>query len=326
MTKRIERRAFIGGGLALVAAGIGRRAEAQSFPSKPVRWVIPFAAGGNYDVTSRLVGEVMGRRLGQIIVPDNRPGAAGIVGLEAAANAPADGYTVVMGSFSVMWIAPYLAGKPSMVPLFAPISMLTTVPTLVLTRADSRFPDIRRAFAEARAKPGTVSMGHPGNGTTNHVAILRLQVNEKVTFNIIPYRGSGPGLADLLAGQIDLYADQITSSLPHIRAGKLRPLLALSADRIVQLPDVPSLKDIGSQPFDGGTTAGLFARAETPVPALDVLNEALVAALRNDEVVRKLVDLGAAVRPTTRADFAAYMKDQEAGVSELVKSGLLKPE
>jgi tripartite-type tricarboxylate transporter receptor subunit TctC len=323
----MRRRELLGAGL--IGAGMAMAdapAWAQAFPSKPVRWVVPFAAGGNYDVTTRLVGEVMGRRLGQTIVPDNRPGAGGIVGLEVAASAPADGYTVVMGSFSVMWIAPYLAAKPSLVPLFAPISMLTTVPTLVLTRAGSRFADIKNALAEAKAKPGTVSMGHPGNGTTNHVAILRLQVNEKVTFNIIPYKGSGPGLADLLAGQIDLYADQLTSSLPHIRAGKLKPLLALSADRIAQLPDVPSLKDIDSQPFDGGTTAGLYARAETPAPALDILNAALVGALKDEEVVRKLVDLGAAVRPTTRADFAAYMKEQEVGVSELVKSGLLKPE
>jgi tripartite-type tricarboxylate transporter receptor subunit TctC len=129
-----------------------------------------------------------------------------------------------------------------------------------------------------------------------------------------------------LAGQIDLYADQLTTSLPHIRAGKLKPLLALSGDRITQLPDVPSLKDIGSKPFDGGTTAGVLARAETPVAALDVLNAAVVAALKDEEVARKLVDLGAEVRPTTRAEFAAHLKDQEAGVSELVKSGLLKPE
>jgi len=323
----MKRRTLIGAGLAGAAASMaGMPGRAQNFPNKPVRWIVPFAAGGNYDVTSRLVGEAMGRRLGQTIVADNRPGAGGIVGLEAAANAPADGYTVVMGSFSVMWIAPYLAGKPSMVPLFAPLSILTTVPTLVLAKADSRFADVKGALAEAKAKPGTVSIGHPGNGTTNHVAILRLQVNENVTFNVIPYRGSGPGLADLLAGQIDLYADQITSSLPHIRSGKLRPLLALSGDRIAQLPDVPALKDIGSPPFDGGTTAGLFARAETPAPVLDLLNAAVVAALGDEEVARKLVDLGASVRPTTRAEFAAHMKDQEDGVSELVKSGLLKPE
>jgi tripartite-type tricarboxylate transporter receptor subunit TctC len=319
----LERRAFIGGGLAALAA---TNVTAQTFPSKPIRWIIPFPAGGNYDVTSRLVGEAMGRRLGQTVIADNRPGAGGIVGLEVAANAPADGYTVVMGSFSVLWIGPYLAGKPSMVPLFAPLSLLTTVPMVIVTKTDGRFADIKAALSEARARPGTVSIGHAGNGTTNHIGILRLQVNEKVQFNVIPYKGSGPGLNDLMAGQIDLYTDQLTTSLPQIRAGKLRALLVLSPDRIAQLPDVSSLKDIGSAPFDGGTTAGLFARSETPAPILDTLNGAVVAALKDEEVTRRLVELGAVVRPTTRAELAGYMKDQEAGVSELVKSGLLKPE
>jgi tripartite-type tricarboxylate transporter receptor subunit TctC len=324
---KIRRRELLGASLGSAAAAtMAMPAWAQNFPSKPVRWIIPFAPGGNYDVTSRLVGEAMGRKLGQQIVPDNRPGAGGVIGLEAAVAAPADGYTVVMGSFSVMWIAPYMAGKPPMVPLFAPISLLTTVPTLVVTRADSRFTDIKTALAEAKAKPGTVSIGHPGNGTTNHIAILRLQVNDNVKFNVIPYKGSGPGLADLMAGQIDLYADQLTTSLPHIRAGKLRPLLALSADRIAPLPDAPSLKDIAIQPFDGGTTAGVLARIETPPAALDVLNGAVAAALKDPEVMRKLVDLGAEVRPTTRAEFAAHLKEMEGSVSELVKSGLLKPE
>jgi len=323
----IERRALIGAGLvALASAGVAARASAQNFPSKPIRWVIPFPAAGNYDVTSRLVGEAMGRRLGQTVIPDNRPGAGGIVGLEVAANAPADGYTVVMGSFSVLWIGPYLAGKPSMVPLFAPISLLTTVPMVIVAKTDSRFADMKAVFAEARAKPGTVSIGHAGNGTTNHIGILRLQVNEKVQFNIIPYKGSGPGLSDLMADQIDLYTDQLTTSLPQIKAGKLKALLVLSPERISQLPDVPSLSNIGTQPFDGGTTAGVFARIETPAPMLDTLNGAVVAALKDEEVSRKLVELGAVVRPSTRAEFAAYMKDQEAGVSELVKSGLLKPE
>jgi tripartite-type tricarboxylate transporter receptor subunit TctC len=260
------------------------------------------------------------------VLVDNRPGAGGVVGLEATVAAPADGYTVVMGSFSVMGIAPYMAGKPSMVPLLAPISLLTTVPTMIVTRADSRFPDMKSALAEAKAKPGTVSVGHSGNGTINHVADLQLQARENVKFNIIPYRGSGPGLADLMAGQIDLYTDQLTTSLPLIRTGKIRPLLILGPERIAQLPDVPSLKDIGVKPFDGSTTAGVLARAETPTAALDVLNAAVVAALKDEEVVRKLVDLGAEVRPTSRADFAAHLKDMETVVAELVKSGLLKPE
>jgi tripartite-type tricarboxylate transporter receptor subunit TctC len=324
---KMRRRELFATSIAGAAAAMtGMPAAAQNFPSKPIRWIIPFAPGGNYDVTSRLVGEAMGRRLGQTIVPDNRPGAGGVVGLEAAVAAPADGYTVVMGSFSVLGIAPYMAGKQSMVPLFAPISLLTTVPTLIVTRADSRFGDIKSALAEAKAKPGTVSIGHSGNGTINHVAILQLQANENVQFNIIPYKGSGPGLADLMAGQIDLYTDQLTTSLPQIRAGKIRPLLILSADRIAQLPNAPSLKDIGSKPFDGGTTAGVLARAETPAAALDVLNSAVVAALKDEEVARKLVDLGAEVRPTSRAEFAAHLRDMDAVVSELVKSGLLKPE
>ncbi len=317
----------MGTGLIATAGALaGAPAGAQAFPSKPIRWIIPFAAAGNYDVTSRLVGEAMGRRLGQTVIPDNRPGAGGVVGLDVAASAPADGYTVVMGSFSVMWIAPYMAGKPSMVPMFTPISMLTTVPMVIVAKADGRFADFKAVLAEARAKPGTVSIGHAGNGTTNHLAILRLQMNEKVQFNIIPYKGSGPGLADLLSSQTDLYTDQLSTSLPQIRAGKLKALLVVGPERISQLPDAPCLTDVGCTPFDGGTTAGLYARAETPVAALDVLNAATVAALRDEEVVRKLTDLGAVVRPTTRAEFAANMKEQEAGVSELVKSGLLKPE
>jgi tripartite-type tricarboxylate transporter receptor subunit TctC len=324
---KMRRRELLAAGLASAVAGMmAMPASAQNFPNKPVRWIVPFAPGGNYDVTSRIVGDVMARRLGQTVLVDNRPGAGGVVGLEATVAAPADGYTVVMGSFSVIGIAPYMAGKPSMVPLFAPISLLTTVPTMIVTRADSRFADIKSALAEAKAKPGTVSIGHSGNGTINHIGVLRLQANEDVKFNIIPYKGSGPGLADLMAGQIDLYTDQLTTSLPHIKAGKLKPLLILGPDRISQLPNAPSLKDIGSKTFDASTTAGVLARAETPTAALDVLNAAVVAALKDEEVVRKLVDLGAEVRPTSRADFAAHLKDMDAVVAELVKSGLLKPE
>ena len=323
----VSRRGLLGTGLALTAtAAGGMPVWAQNFPTKPIRWIAPFAAGGNYDLTSRLVGEGMSRNLGQTVLVDNRPGAGGLVGAEAAANAPADGYTVVMGSFSVLFVSPYLAGKPSLVPQFAPISILSTVPMILVGKPDGRFADMKAVLAEAKAKPGTVSIGHAGNGTTNHIAILRLEVNEGVKFNIIPYKGSAPGLNDLLAGQIDLYMDQLTTSLPHIKSGKLKGMLAMSPDRIAQVPDMPSLTDIGSKPFDGGTTAGLFARVETPKPILATLNTSVVTALKDPGIAAKLVELGAVARPSTMEEFAAYMKDQEAGVSALVKSGLLKPE
>jgi len=312
--------------LAVGAAALALPARADTFPSKQIRWVIPFAPGGNYDVTSRLVAEPMGRTLGQSVLIDNRPGAGGVVGLEAAVNAPADGYTIVMASFTVGYVAPIFAGKQQMLQLLAPVSILTTAPTLIVTRSDSRFPDVKTLLAEARAKPGTVTLGHSGNGTTNHVAILRLQLNEKLKFNIVPYRGSGPGINDLLAGNIDCFADQLTSSMPHIQSGKLRPLMNFGLQGIPDLPNVPTLKDAGCTPFEGGTTAGVFVRAETPKPIVERLNQGVVAGLKDEVVSKRLRELGAIVRPSTPEQFTEALKADEANVGELLKVGALKPE
>ncbi len=318
----IGRRGLLAGGAALLAAP----AFADTFPSKQIRWVIPFAPGGNYDVTSRLVADPMGRDLGQTVLIDNRPGAGGVVGLEAAVQAPADGYTIVMASFTVAYVAPIFAGKQQMLQVLSPISILTTAPTLIVTRADSRFKDIKSLLAEAKAKPGTVTMGHSGNGTTNHVAILRLQLNEKIKFNIVPYRGSGPCINDLLAGTIDCFADQLTSSMPHIQSGKLRGLVNFGLDHIPDLPDVPTLKEAGCIPFEGGTTAGVFVRKETPQPLVDRLNKAVVYGLKDEATAKRLRELGAIVRPSTPAQFTEALKADEANVAELIDKGLLKPE
>jgi len=323
----MERRRFIGGGgAALAAAATAPVSRADTFPSKQIRWVIPFAPAGNYDVTSRLVAEPMGRLLGQSVLIDNRPGAGGVVGLEATVNAPADGYTIVMASFTVAYVAPLFAGKQPMLPVLAPVSILTTAPTLIVTRSDSRFTDARALLAEAKAKPGTVTMGHSGNGTTNHVAILRLQLNEQVKFNVIPYKGSGPGINDLLGGNIDCFADQLTSSMPHIQSSKLRPLVNFGLGNIPDLPKVPTLKEAGCTPFEGGTTAGVFVRAETPRPLIDRLNAGVVAGLRDENTAKRLRELGAIVRPSTPEQFTEALKADEANVAELLQKGLLKPE
>ena len=320
----IQRRTLLGGS-ALALTGLGTAARAQSFPSKQIRWVIPFAPGGNYDVTSRIVSDPMSRQLGQGVLIDNKPGAGGVVGLENAVAAPADGYTIVMASFTVGYVAPLFAGKQQMLQLLAPVSILTTAPTLVVTRAD-RFPDMKSLLAEAKARPGTVTIGHSGNGTTNHVAILRLQLNEQVKLNILPYRGSGPGIADLLAGNLDCFADQLTSSMPHIQSGKLRPLMNFGIDHIPDLPNVPTLKDVGCVPFEGGTTAGVFVRIETPQPIVARLNQAVVAGLKDETANKRLRDLGAIVRPSTPEQFTEVLKSDEANVAELLRLNLLKPD
>ena len=320
---KIDRRGLLAGSLAAWAAP---SAWADTFPSKPIRWIIPFAPGGNYDVTARIVSEPMSRQLGQTVIIDNKPGSGGVVGLETAVGAPADGYTLVMASFTVGYVAPIFAGRPQMLQVLAPISILTTAPTLIVTRADSRFPDIKTLLAEVKAKPGTVTIGHSGNGTTNHVAILRQQLNENIKFNIIPYRGSGPGINDLLAGTIDCFADQLTSSMPHIKSGKLKPLMVYGLDHIPDLPDVPTLKEAGCVPFEGGTTAGVFVRAETPAPLVARLNEAVVAGLKDPTANQRLRELGAVVRPSTPEQFTAVLKSDEANVSELLEKKLLKPD
>jgi len=323
----MQRREFLTAvGAMLTAAGAARTALADVFPSKQIRWIIPFAPAGNYDVTSRLVAEPMGRLLGQSVLIDNRPGAGGVIGLEATVNAPADGYTIVMASFTVAYVAPLFAGKKPMLPVLAPVSILTTAPTLIVTRADSRFTDARKLLEEAKAKPGTITMGHSGNGTTNHVAILRLQLNENLKFNVIPYKGSGPGINDLLAGNIDCFADQLTSSMPHIQAGKLRPLVNFGLNSIPDLPKVPTLKEAGCTPFEGGTTAGVFVRAETPRPLIDPLNEGVVAGLKDDNTAKRLRELGAIVRPSTPEQFTQALRADEANVAELLQKNLLRPE
>jgi len=324
----IERRGFLRAGAALMAApSLAVPARAETFPSKPIRWIIPFAPGGNYDVTARIVADPMSRQLGQTVIVDNRPGAGGVVGLEAAVQAPADGYTVVMASFTVGYVAPIFAGKPQMLQVLAPVSILTTAPTLVVVRADDkRFPDMQSLLAAVKARPGAVTIGHSGNGTTNHVGILRLQLNEQAKFNIIPYRGSGPGIADLLAGNIDSFCDQLTSSMPHIQSGKLRALVNLGLQRTPDLPLAPTLEEAGCKPFEGGTTAGVFARLDTPQPVIDRLNQAVVASLKDDTAHKRLRELGAIVRPSTPAEFTAALKADEANVVELLQKGLLKPE
>jgi len=322
-----HRRELMFGGLvaaAALATGVGARA--QSFPTKPLRLVVPFAAGGNADVTARLAGEGMSRKLGQPVLIDNRPGAGGVVGQELVLQAPADGYTMVIAAFGTLYVSPLMAGKPSMVPSFAPVSMLSTVPMIVVVPTNSRFKDWQSLLAAAKAKPGTISMGHAGNGTPNHTDILRIQENEKVSFAIVPYRGSGVGLNDVLAGQIDSYVDQLSSSLPHIKSGKLRALVVVGEKRAPELPDVPTLAETGCTPFDGGTTLGLFVRQDTPPALIATLNAAVASALDDAAIKQKFAELGATVRPSTPEAFAAFLKTEDAGIGDLAKKGLLKPE
>ena len=320
----IQRRTLLIAGLG--TAALASHAQAQAFPTKQIRFIVPFAAGGNADTTARITAEGMTRKLGQTVLVDNRPGAGGVVGQELVLQAPADGYTMVITAYGTLFVSALMAGKPSMVPAFAPVSMLSTVPMVVVVPATSKFKDWQSFVAAAKEKPGTLSLGHAGNGTPNHTDILRIQENDKVSFSIVPYRGSGVGLNDVLASQIDGYVDQLSSSLPHLKAGKLRALCVIGEKRVPELPDVPTIAEAGGTAFDGGTTLGLFVRAGTPQPIIETLNKAVMAALGDQDLAQKLKDLGATVRPSTPEAFAAFLKTEDTGIGDLAKKGLLKPE
>ncbi len=293
-------------------------ALAQPYPSKPVKIVVPFAPGGNLDVTTRIVAEAMSRDLGQPIVVENRAGAGGVIGSEAVATSAPDGYTLLTGTTGTTVVSPLLVpNAPYSRESFAAIGMFAITPLVVEVPAASPFADFKAFVAHVKANPGKVSIGHSGNGTTNHIAILQLQEAIAGKFNVISYKGSGPALVDLMGGQIDSAFDQTSSSLPQIKA------VATKA-RIADLPQVPTLQEQGLANFEAVTPSGLFAPAKTPAAIVKTLNAAVNKALADPAVKQKLADLGSIVTPMTSEQFDRFLREEEVKLKALVKSGVLK--
>ena len=309
--------------IALVAGGAG----AETYPTRPVKIVVPFAPGGNLDVTARLVAESMAKTLGQPFVVENRAGAGGALGSEAVAKSPPDGYTLVAGTTATTIVSPLLIGNaPYDLRSFTPVGLMAVTPLVLEVPASSPFKDFKSYIAHVRANPGKVTIGHSGNGTTNHIAILQLQDALKVDFNIVPYKGSGPALIDLMGGQIDSMVDQTSSSLPQIQGGKLRAVAVLTRGRVADLAMVPTLREEGLEDFEAVTPSGLLAPAKTPPEVVQALNAALNKALADPAVKKKLLDLGSEVRPMSAAQFDRFLHDEETKLKALVKSGVLKGE
>jgi tripartite-type tricarboxylate transporter receptor subunit TctC len=315
--------------LGLVASLVACAALAQPYPSKPVHIVVGFAPGGNLDLTARLFADAMSKELGQPFVIDNRAGAGGAIGQEFVSKAAPDGYTLVVGTTGTTVVSPLLiaGGKPPYaLKDFAPIGMLAVTPLLLEVPASSPYKDVASFFANVRANPGKVSIGHSGNGTTNHIAILLLQDAMKVTFNVVPYKGSGPMLVDLVGGQIESGIDQTSSSIAQVKAGKLRALAACTRKRIADLPDVPTLDESGASGYEAVTPSGLFAPAGTPPEVVKALSTAISRALAQPAIQKRLADLGSEVRPMSPEEFAKFMQGEETRLKALAAKGVLKGE
>lgn len=312
--------------LALLAAGIALplAALAQTeprWPTKPVKWVVPFPPGGAMDVIARTLGDRLAQDLGQAFVIENRPGAGGNIGADYVAKQAADGYTIMITSIGMATnkaLYPKLSYDP--VKDFAPVSLLAVVPNvLVVNPARSSDKSVKDVLAHARREPGKLTYASAGNGTSIHLAGEVFASMAQLKLLHIPYKGSGPAVTDMLGGQVDLMFDSITSARPHIQSGKLMALGVTSARRSSALPDVPTLAEAGVPGYEVSPWFGVFAPAGTPAEVVSRLNKALITAMRQPETLRKLESVGAEPIGSTPQALAEHLNKELARWGALIQ-------
>jgi tripartite-type tricarboxylate transporter receptor subunit TctC len=314
--------------IAMLFAFAAAVAGAQGYPSKPIKIIVPFAPGGNVDITARLVAPGLGEALGQPVVVENKPGAGGTIGADLVAKSPPDGYTLLMGSNSTFSVAPSLYPKNPYNPLrdFAPVVMIASAPFVLVTNPALSAKTAAELVALGRANPGKLTMSSAGTGSSNHLVGELFQEISGARFTHIPYKGSGQALTDLMGGQVDLHFDQITSAASHIQGGKLRALLVTAPQRVAMLPDVPTAAEAGYARFQATNVTGLIAPAGTPRDIIDKLNAATRKVIAEAAVKEKFAGLGAEATGGTPEDFAGYIKDDLGKWTRIVREANVKVE
>lgn len=286
-------------------------ASAQEFPSRPVHVVVPYPPSGNVDITARTLAPALGEALGQTIVVDNRAGAGGIVGTGYAVKAPADGYTLLLGSSATITAGPAAFKHLPYNPLkeLVAIGSIQSVPIVLTVAPKTRAANFSEFVRLAKENPGRVSVASAGTGSSNHLAIELLMRQANLKLLHVPYKGSGPALTDLMGSQVDSMMDQLTASIGHIREGRIRALGISSLRRSPLLPEVPTLDEAGVKGYEAGTFTGLFAPAATPAAVVEKLAAALEKARADEKLRSRYRTLGVEMMDMSRAQFAAYVRD-----------------
>ena len=323
----LDRRVFLAAGAAASLAPWVAHAQ-SAWPNKPVRIVVPFAAGGTTDILARAIAPELQKAFGQPFVVDNRPGAGGNTGGAEVAKSPADGYTLLMGTVGTHAINPSLYPKMpyDAVKDFAPVTLVAGVPNVVVMNPASAqkydinsIADLARA---ARANPGKLNVASSGNGTSIHLS-AELFKSMTGTFMLhLPYRGSGPALVDLIAGNVDLMFDNLPSALPHIKSGRLKALAVTSGQRSGVLPDVPTVAEAGGallKNFEASSWFGLLAPAGTPVDIVNRIQQEAAKAMAQPAVKERLLSQGAIPSGNTPAEFAKLMDAETKKWAQVVK-------
>lgn len=306
---------------AACATALVTLAHGAEFPDKPVRLVVGFPPGGASDIVARLLQPHLQKDLGQPVVIENRPGANGNIANEVVARADADGYTLLLGNPGPLVLNPFLYKRVPVDPVkaFTPVTQLTESPMVVVVPAASPLKSIGDLLGKARQQPGKLTYGSAGNGSSMHVAGATLQVRLQTPLIHVPYKGSGPALNDLLAGQLDFMADSRSTTLPLIRDGRLRALAVTGSRRVADLPDVPTVAEAGVGGFDVTTWLGVVAPAGTPAPVVQRIYAAFAGALKDKSVQARLAELGTNIKASTPAQFASALEEERKSARQLVR-------
>ncbi len=306
----------------LLAASLPFAVTAQSFPSKPLRLVVPFPPAGAVDIASRATAHEMSKLLGQPVAAENRPGAGGNLGAAEVARSAPDGYTMLMTTSGIQAINPVLYAKMPFDPNkdLVPVAPLVSLNNVLVLHPSVPAKSVQEVIALAKSQPGKLTYASSGNGTSIHMSgAMFIQLTGTDMLHI-PYKGSGPAVTDLLAGQVNMMFDNIPSSLPHIKAGKLRAIATTGAKRDPALPDLPTLAEAGIAGYESGVWFGLAVPAGTPKDVITRLNAAAVQAARSPEFIKRMTDLGYNIIPGTPEDMAAMLKTELVRWAPIVKA------
>jgi tripartite-type tricarboxylate transporter receptor subunit TctC len=322
---RLPRRRFLQlAGAAAIVPAAPWVARAETYPARPVHMIVGQASGSSSDITARLIAQWMTEHLGQQFIVEDRPGAGGNIATEAVMHAPADGYTMLLVNAQNS-INAALYGKTDFVNQIAPVGGIFRVPLVMEVNPDFPAKTVPEFIAYAKANPGKVNMASAGNGGPQHLAGELFKVMAGVDLVHVPYRGSTPALTDLLGGQVQVMFDVTPSSLPHIRADKLRPLAITTTTRSDVLPDLAPMADV-LPGYEASAWIGFGVPAKTPAAAIEILNKQINAAIVDPKLKGRLTDLGGMVLPPgTPADFGKMIADDIAKWTKVVKSAGLKP-
>ncbi|MBO9353245.1 tripartite tricarboxylate transporter substrate binding protein [Bordetella petrii] len=317
------RRTFLRASAAALAAGAARPSYAQTYPARAITLWVPYAVGGNGDLTARLFADALGKALGQSVIVGNKPGGGGAIGAMHVVGSAPDGYTLLFSAPSVFSVTPHLVKVSYGTGSIQPVCLVSKTPLVLVVRKGSRYKSLGDVVQAARKQPEAVPMGYSGLGTPNHLAMLDLEAVGNVRFNGIAYKGSNPMLQDLLAGQIELAADQVSTSKPYIESGDFIPL-AVFGPLQEALPGVPSVSSLGPEPFDVTTYLGVSGPDKLPDPVMQTLQRAASAAIKDSRFVDGMKNMGSFVQWGTAQDYAGIMRKEDDFMRAMVAAGRIK--